>query len=119
MTLDRVGSAAGVARGVRQTLDRVPGKRFTPPAAFATLTTSSASRPWRARRAVATAIHDGTLDRTAPPAVPGPAEHRRAPDRRLFRREGCFTELRFSTTSFGVRGPATARWIDSLTALRL
>ena len=67
---------------------------------------------------VATAIHDGTLDRAA--LARGAAARLSVAGRpgrpRYFGENGCLTVLRFCTTSCGVGSPATARWIDSLTA---
>ena len=67
MTLDRVGSGGGPSLdGVRQTLDRAPGKRFI--AAGGVRDTNDLERlEALGAHAVllATAIHDGTLDRTA------------------------------------------------------
>lgn len=67
MTLDRVGSGGGPSLdGVRQTLDRAPGRRFI--AAGGVRNASDLERLEALgvhAVLVATAIHDGTLDRAA------------------------------------------------------
>ena len=119
MTLDKVGAGDGPSLdGLRHALGRAPGKRVIAAGGVrnaADLDELAALGAYAVL--VATAIHDGTLDRAAL------AARRRArlsvagrPTAGYFGEKGCFTELRFSTTSFGVGVPATARWIDSLTA---
>jgi phosphoribosylformimino-5-aminoimidazole carboxamide ribotide isomerase len=67
MTLDRVGSGGGPSLdGVRQTLDRAPGKRFIAAGGVRNASDLEQLEALGVHAVlVATAIHDGTLDRTA------------------------------------------------------
>ena len=124
MTLDRVGGGQGPAlERLQTTLAQAAGKQVIAAGGVRNaddLDTLAEMGVYAVL--IATAIHDGTLDRATLGALPERLD-RAQPARSsgyacgYLGEKGCFTELRLEMTSAGCGSPLMARSSDSLVAL--